>query len=1082
MMFNHRSNTRLSLLAVRTFAALVLPWAVVSDGVCQDTSAPAILQMFESTYENTLNRSVDIFYAGYGGLWIPPTGRADSGDQSVGYDVFDRYDLGSPTRHTLYGTETGLRTLTGRAEDVGFSVYADFIPNHSGFRDASTPGFLDAGDYPQFVTTLPGDVDGDYHGRFDSGDEAMRLAGLIDFDQRKDHRFIRQPVAADSRNLPAGTFSDQPDANNARFYQDRDTSGRTVFDPRTGQNVTLYDYNPAAPLAGDAVVENANDVIHRNARWLIQEIGVDGLRIDASRHFDPFVLDLLDVQLHDADRDRLLDGSRRRNFSFSETFSGDYAEIQARVRKENLGDDVVGGNRDGLDFPLFFALRDNLTGNGLQNDWRSVKNASFDINDDGLANNGSQGVAHVQSHDEPGPELSNVAHAFTLLRPGNSIVYFNAEEFGDGRDFPKGGRGDALGGRFGDAITTLVDIRNTHGRGNYIDRTPGGDEKETLIYEREKSALVVLSNRTDGGFDSRTVQTSFDPGTYLVELTGNAQDASIDPFDDFPSVVQVNNDGTVNLRVLRNRAPGNDGAQHNSGYLVYGLAGPQGNLSLSNVDSTMLGSTPTNDAANGTTRLGDVDVIKADSFNVTLNTNAVNLLGSIRDRDADGDAAYLKLDGGRDVNGNSGVDFVTPGSVLYGFENFADLNDAGFFNADGNGTFEQSIDTTQLAEGYHFLTTRAFRHRDAASGGDGGPAVFSDFKRAIYVDRLAPETGFDSFRAFGADNSGDNDVWVRSLDKTADSVHVFLNLGAAESDASILARALNGEGATDQLDLDIFKTGFFGIGNGNNALTVVTFEPTGTTNVQRLAGLNPANARGAGLGDINFDGSYSPGDLAGDGSFEQVLYTRNVTFNAAADVNADGLVDNRDLFALREVLVAGGADQATRDEYRTVLRRRGNVNQQFDTDAFDIDFLFAQVGSTPTDPYLDWLYDLNVDGDITDADVDTLVRSILGTEYGDTNLDGAVDLLDLDRLGQSFGMAGTWINGDFTGDGQVNLLDLDILGQHFGTRSSSSLTFAQALVEVGLAAAVPEPTVAALLAMGLLLTAPRRRASATTQR
>jgi hypothetical protein len=41
--------------------------------------------------------------------------------------------------------------------------------------------------------------------------------------------------------------------------------------------------------------------------------------------------------------------------------------------------------------------------------------------------------------------------------------------------------------------------------------------------------LVALNNRLDGGYDNRTVHTDFAPGTYLVELTGNAGDPVVDP-------------------------------------------------------------------------------------------------------------------------------------------------------------------------------------------------------------------------------------------------------------------------------------------------------------------------------------------------------------------------------------------------------------------------------------------------------------------------------------------------------------------------------------------------------------------------
>src|SRR5260370_13117009 len=98
---------------------------------------------------------------------------------------------------------------------------------------------------------------------------------------------------------------------------------------------------------------------------------------------------------------------------------------------------------------------------------------------------------------------------------------------------------------------------------------------------------------------------------------------------------------------------------------------------------------------NGTKRLANDSVIKSNSFAVTLNTNAVNLLGSFRDKPADGDNALIKLDGGIDVNGTGGVDFTAPGSVTYGFEDFTGVHSPCFFNSNGNGTFAQHLGPPQ---------------------------------------------------------------------------------------------------------------------------------------------------------------------------------------------------------------------------------------------------------------------------------------------------------------------------------------------------------------------------------------------------
>ena len=81
---------------------------------------------------------------------------------------------------------------------------------------------------------------------------------------------------------------------------------------------------------------------------------------------------------------------------------------------------------------------------------------------------------------------------------------------------------------------------------------------------------------------------------------------------------------------------------------------------------------------------------------------------------------------------------------------------------------------------------------------------------------------------------------------------------------------------------------------------------------------------------------------------------------------------------------------------------------------------------------------------------------------GDFNSDGKVDLVDLDVLGQNFGLlsGATLAQGDANGDGAVDLVDLDILGQNFGAMA---------------AAATPEPSTAvtALVALGAF--ASRRR-------
>lgn len=881
--------------------AAVTPMCGATLASAQDVSAPAILQWFEGSYKTIERRSVDVFVAGYGAVWTPPPGRADSGNQSVGYDQYNRFDLGVPgaAGGTLYGTETGLKQTVSVLHRAGKNVYVDLVWNHNGFRDSSTSGFVSGGGYPGFVLNWPGTSDGDFHSAFAGGDLNGRLSGLIDIDHSQNIQLIRQPVnAGDTRNIPAGQYTNLPNAANARFYPDRDSPGRTIYN--NGQAIAIYDFNLSNPMAGDAVPENATGYLMRNAQWLVQTVGVDGFRLDATKHMETWVLEYLDIAVFNAIKKPLLDGSQKHVFSFGEYFDDDVSKIQSTIRKDigknGRGPNDVGGNRDALDFPLFSALGNNLSSNGVQNDWRNVIDATLDRNDDGLANNGSQGIGFVASHDSTGPALSNVAHAFVLMRPGNANVYFNAKEFGGGRDFPKDGRGDALGGLYGGTITTLVDIRNRYGRGNFLPRLV---EKETLVFERENSILVGLSNRSDTGFDSRTAVTAFPAGMPLIELTGNASDPSVDPNDDIPALVFVNADRTVNFRVPRN-------GSHGKGYVIYGPATPQGAVTLSNVTQTLGGQTPTS-GTNGTARLSSLSVIKADSFTVSLQTNPVYLLGTFRDADADGDNALLRFNEGVDVNGNGRVDIRNPGSSSYGFETFTQASP---LTEGGSGLFVQTVDATKLPEGVNFLEVRAFRKRPA-----GSPEVYSSWRQGVYIDRLPPDSTVDSFNPTVTGVNQNRRVIARSVDLTADNIHVFLDLPVGRTDAQILA-ALSGSSQATNIDRDLWQKDFSGLTSGNHVLTVVTFEETGTYNIQRFPGYYTSTIFGAGLGDLDFNGLFNVTDV---NRFGSVLLSFNQQFNPAADLNGDGYIDWIDLYMFGPALEARGASEETMIAYRILL-------------------------------------------------------------------------------------------------------------------------------------------------------------------
>jgi len=739
-----------------------------------------ILQYYESKWETIEKKLPDVFVTGYSAFWFPPPSKADSGGYSVGYDVFDRFNLGKPFDQTLYGTENSVKQMVRTTHRAGMKSYFDFVPNHNGFRDSSSSGFAAAGDYPGFVTTLPGDVDGDFHGAYEGGDLNGRISGLIDIAHEKNHQFIRHPVASNAQNIP----NEPVTAANRRFYPDNSLPANSLG---------FHPFNTADETAGDAYSENATGLLMRNAQWMLEVIGADGFRLDAVKHSPSwFFSSFYDPIVYQRGRPNL-DGSPSTPFSFGEAFDGDFGLLGQYRRKDGFG------NREVLDFPLFFKMSSIFNAGGFGN-MAELENASVDAID-GNANDGTAGVMFVNSHDEHGPALDNVAYAHILTRTGLPIVYFNAQEFGTNRDFPKGGRGDALGGDFGTVIPKLVDASRRYAKGGYIERWADGD---TYVYERDNSLLVGLNDRGDSGYDTRNVQTNFRNVT-LVELSGAATDPVVNANGDFPQTIAVGNDGMVSLRVPRNSTSGN---HHGRGYVLYGPAVPAHDHTLTPVASVL--AAESNAVQNGTRRHTPINVVNANTFAVNVQS-----AGAILE-----DNALVRLDGGTPIDANLGLAITT--GEFAGFENFT--GSASPREGGGTGNYSLNIDATSLPEGMHFLETVAFLKRTA-----GAPAAYSSHRSAFYLDRLPPAVSL----AFPT-TTGSNDivsqsfgVVVKSTDLTADSMHIFFD----QADGyDFLGNATAGN-KMSRVDRDEFRFTWNSITPGTHKISVLAFEQTGNYSI-----------------------------------------------------------------------------------------------------------------------------------------------------------------------------------------------------------------------------------------------------------
>lgn len=900
-----RVRTRVSR---RLVTAAGLAVVVGAGGVARAQDNPVYLQWFETSWSNIEARTPDVFMAGYGALWLPPPCKASDG--SVGYDVFDRFDLGTPESQTAYGTEAGFRRLIGELHAAGQQVTIDWIMNHNGGRTSNSSFILD-GAWPGFY--LPGGGSnfwGDFHDGTTQSENpgganynlwTGDLVGLIDIAQESNYQFIRHPVAANAQNIPPGRVRNRVNAANARLYPDRSLTPLTFTNTGRGGNLpfTIYPFNTADPMQGDAVAENGTGMLMRATQWYLDEFHVDGFRLDAAKHIPQWFWD----QYWDAvvyNRRTLPNGQKVTPFSFVEAVDSN-SFIQTYIRKF----DGI-GNRDALDINEAGTLRNIRSSNGFGS-WQDAINSSVDRQDDGL-NNGTQGVHHVYSHDNgstgngssvpPLPAASQYAlpeNCYTIFRSGVPNIYYNGREMADryqNRGFwAREGNPTAVG-NFDANLTRLVQVHNGYARGDmFVLNGSGSDASvqgltDVLLFERGTSStanvLVGVNDRYDNGYDSRDVTTHFPQGTILQELSGTATDAAVDPNNDIFDTVTVGANGRVTIRVPRNVNA--NGVQHHRGYVVYGPAAPSGVVSVSPVASVLAADSAS--VATYKRRLTPVDVVTAGTFELRLDTSKT----IPSDSNFDDFAVFRINQGYQDLNGNGVVDQQPPGATVdAGYEQFL-TQFSPISGPSGNGTaglYRQVIDASQLPEGFNYISVIAYRRRP-----EGGLPIFKEFRKVIYVDRLAPAaTLLDN----PASASGNFEYRVQTTDRTVQSVYLLANVPVGTDPLPLCTPSTQAY----QYDRLEWRRNVGTLPPGSNSLTVVAFEKTGRSGVYRYDNITV----NLGSGDVNRDGVLTIDDL-------YASWALGTNYQGEADMNRNGVMDANDRRILELNLRSGGAGEA----------------------------------------------------------------------------------------------------------------------------------------------------------------------------
>jgi hypothetical protein len=304
----------------------------------------------------------------------------------------------------------------------------------------------------------------------------------------------------------------------------------------------------------------------------------------------------------------------------------------------------------------------------------------------------------------------------------------------------------------------------------------------------------------------------------------------------------------------------------------------------------------------------------------------------------------------------------------------------------------------------------------------------------------------------------------------------WVNGGLLLNSRNKVAGDFSGHGACDTTDIDAMMHAI------NNPVTYMQADDAKYGNKGNAGAVGRDVVIPEIIGDFNGDGNFDSKDvryfadgLAIDPATGKL--NRGTGFTQV-DNSWAALGHGNNYFGTTIVPVAGVAKAYTPgdsrfDVFGGVVNAGGNpTGANGVIDKNDFLYMYENMGSwlgtgTVANPNLassdaariDLSCDMNGDMKVDSADLG-LVLNAINSQFGDANLDGKVDVVDLGALATNYDATGlaagqnNWAKADFNGDGNVDVVDLGILATHYDWATP------------GASNAVPEPATLSLLALG----------------
>lgn len=427
-------------------------------------------------------------------VWLPPAYKGSGGTADVGYAVYDLYDLGEFDQKgsiaTKYGTKEEYMHAINALHAAGIQVYADIVLDHKmgadGLEEVLACEFAQENRCEQI-----------------SGEEKISAWTRFDFPGRNgaysDFKWNSEHFAAIDRDEKTGRSA---------IFQFRGKQWQDEVDKEFGNFEYLM--GASIDLSNEEVVRELTEW----GKWYLQEIPLDGFRIDAVKHMRFTFYSYWLAELRKT--------SEKELFAVGEYWNGDVAKLSNYI-------DITEGTLSLFDVPLHFRFRDAANAGGAF-DMRTIFYRTL------VQENPLLAVPFVDNHDtQPGQSLESwvedwfkpLAYALILLRKEGYPCVF----YGDYYGIPT--HGIAAKRQW---LRPMIKARELLAYGEQHDYF---DDPHLVGWTREgdeahaDSGLAVVMSNEVGGSKNMYVGTRF-AGRNFYDTLGNRED-----------IVTIGEDGTA---------------------------------------------------------------------------------------------------------------------------------------------------------------------------------------------------------------------------------------------------------------------------------------------------------------------------------------------------------------------------------------------------------------------------------------------------------------------------------------------------------------------------------------------------------